>query len=113
MQTTRNMTIEPLIRFVSSLVDITDNEINLLTHYFKPASFSKGLVIEKEDKVAQKLYFVRNGYVRSFFSKDGIEITTQIVGENKFITGFNSFTSGSSSKENIQCISNCDVFLYY
>jgi CRP/FNR family transcriptional regulator, anaerobic regulatory protein len=110
LQTPDNMTIDPLIRYVSNLVDITDNDIKLLTHFFKEANFSKGSILEKEDKIASKLYYVRNGFVRSFFSKEGIEITTQIVGGNKFITSFNSFTSGITSKENIQCISDCEVF---
>lgn len=104
------MTIDPLIKYVSNLVDITGNDIKLLTHFFKAANFSKGSILEREDKIAQKLYFVKNGFVRSFFSKDGIDISTQIAGENKFITSFNSFTSGITSKENIQCISNCEVF---
>ncbi|APA00353.1 Crp/Fnr family transcriptional regulator [Flavobacterium commune] len=104
------MIITPLILFISDLIDITDNDINLLSNYFKTASYSKGSIIEREDKVTSKLYYVRNGFVRSFFSKDGIEITTQIVGENKFITSFDSFTSGITSKENVQCISDCEVF---
>ena len=103
------MTIDPLISYISNLVDITDNDVSLLTHFFKTTYFSKGSILEKEDKVAQKLYFVKNGFVRSFFNKDGVEITTQIVSDNKFITGFNSFTTGITSKENIQCISNCEV----
>ncbi|RTY89855.1 Crp/Fnr family transcriptional regulator [Flavobacterium sp. GT3R68] len=104
------MTIEPIVKYISNLVDVSDNEIKLLSHFFKPSSFPKGTIIEKEDVVAEKLYFVRKGFVRSFFSKEGIEITTQIIGENKFITSFNSFTSGITSKENIQCISDCEVF---
>lgn len=104
------MTIEPLVKYVSSFVDISDSDMKLLSHFFKPSNFSKGAIIEKEDFVAQKLYFIKNGFVRSFFNKEGIEITTQIVGKNKIITSFNSFTSGIISKENIQCISNCEVF---
>ncbi|NHN24607.1 Crp/Fnr family transcriptional regulator [Flavobacterium jejuense] len=104
------MIINPLIKYVSNLVDIYDSDKKLLSHFFKPTDFAKGTIIEKEDVVAKKLYFITNGFARSFFSSDGLEITTQIVGENKFITSFNSFTSGSTSKENIQCISNCEVF---
>lgn len=104
------MTITPLIDYISNLVTLTDDDIKLLIHYFKPAHFTKGTLLESEDKVAQKLYFVSNGFVRSFFNRDGMEITTQIVGSSKFMTGFNSFTSGITSKESIQCITDCDVF---
>ncbi|POS00802.1 CRP-like cAMP-binding protein [Flavobacterium croceum DSM 17960] len=103
------MTIEPLINYISNLFDISNNDIRLLTHFFKNTNFSKGSILEKENIVAQKLYFIRNGFIRTFSNEDGIEITTQIVGENNFITGFNSFVSGFISKENIQCISDCEV----
>lgn len=104
------MTIAPLVKYISNIVDLTDNDIKLLAHYFKPDNFSKGSILEREGKISEKLYFVTNGFIRSFFYKDGIEVTTQIVGGNKFITSFNSFTSGITSKENIQCISNCEAF---
>jgi CRP/FNR family transcriptional regulator, anaerobic regulatory protein len=104
------MTITPLIDYISNLVTLTDDDIQLLIHYFKPTHFTKGTLLESEDKVAQKLYFVSNGFVRSFFNRDGMEITTQIVGSSKFMTGFNSFTSGITSKESIHCITDCDVF---
>ena len=103
------MTIKPLINYVSTLFDISENDIGLLTHFFKTSNFQKGSILEKENSVAQKLYFIKNGFIRTFSNEDGIEITTQIVGENNFTTGFNSFVSGVFSKENIQCITNCEV----
>lgn len=104
-----NITIGFLINYISSLFDISDNDIRLLTHCFKNATFQKGSILEKENTVAKKLYFIKNGFIRTFFNEDGIEITTQIVAENNFITGFNSFVSGVISNENIQCISDCEV----
>ena len=103
------MTTELLINYVSTLFDISENDIGLLTHFFKASNFQKGAILEKENSVAQKLYFIRNGFIGTFSTEDGIEITTQIVGENNFTTGFNSFVSGVFSKENIQCITNCEV----
>lgn len=103
------MITEPLIEYVSNLVDITQGDINLLTHFFKPANFPKGSILEKEGKIAQKLYFIKKGFIRIFSNEDGIEITNQIVAKNNFITGFNSFVSETASSENIQCISDCEV----
>ncbi|MBI1767066.1 MAG: Crp/Fnr family transcriptional regulator [Bacteroidetes bacterium] len=103
------MTVEPLIKYVSAFSDISDNDVRLLKQFFKPADFLKGSTLEKENTVAQKLYFIRNGFIRIFCTDDGTEVTTQIVGPNNFITGFNSFVSGTLSKENIKCISNCDL----
>ncbi|MFV8326865.1 Crp/Fnr family transcriptional regulator [Flavobacterium sp. ZS1P14] len=101
--------IEPLIRYISFLFTVSDADIKLLTNFFKYENFAKGSTLEKENTVAQKLYFIRNGFIGTFSNEDGIEITTQIIGENDFITSFNSFVSGIISKENIKCISDCDV----
>lgn len=103
------MTIEPLLNYVSNLFDISDNDIRLLTQFFKYEKFSKGSSLEKENTVAKKLYFIKNGFIRTCCTEDGTEITTQIVGKNDFITSFNSFVSGAVSKGNIKCISDCDV----
>lgn len=101
--------IEPLIRYISFLFTVSDADIKLLTNSFKYENFAKGSTLEKENTVAKKLYFIKSGFVRIFCNENGEEVTTQIVGANDFITGFNSFITGAISKENIKCISDCEV----
>lgn len=103
------MTITPLVNSILSHFDISDSEIELLTHYFKIEKYTKGSILEKEDNVAQNLYFILNGFVRSYLNEDGTELTTQIIEKNNFITAFKSFVSGVVSKETIQCISDCQM----
>jgi CRP-like cAMP-binding protein len=103
------MPIDPLIKYVSSLADITDHDVSLLKQFFKPAHFLKSIALERENTVAQKLYFITNGFVRISFTDDGTEVTTQLVGPNNLTTSFNSFVSGTPSSENVKCISDCEV----
>ncbi len=103
------MTIEPLIKYVSNFVHISDIDVKVLTQFFKYEEYSKGTTLEKENTVAKKLYFIKSGFIRTFCTENGTEITTQIVGNNNFITGFTSFVSNEISKVNIQCISDCEV----
>ena len=103
------MTIDPLIKYTSNFVHFSDKDVKVLTQFFKYENFSKGSTLEKENKIAQKLYFIGSGFIRTFCTEDGTEITTQIIGNNNFITGFTSFVSGELSKVNIKCIPDCEV----
>ena len=104
-----NTTIESLIKYISHFVHISDTDIKQLRQLFKYADVAKGTTLEKENTVAQRLYFISNGFIRVFCNEDDIEITTQIVGKNSFTTGFKSFITGEFSKVNIICISDCEV----
>lgn len=105
------MPIEPLLNCISKLVKKPDdqNDILLLENVFKKAYFGKGALIEKENSIAQNLYFISDGYIRTYYHDEGNEITTQVLGKNNFITSFESFVMHSISNENIQCITDCDV----
>jgi len=105
----QKMTIEPLLNYVSAFIDVPAEEAMLWSHYFKSSEFPKSTILEKENKIAQNLYFLTEGFIRSFHFEDGTEITTQIVDKGNFITSFESFNSKSISKENIECISGCKV----
>lgn len=94
---------------ISKRVELSSREVTLLNSLFKKASYSKGTTVEAEQKIAQHLYFITEGFVRTFCMEDGAEITTHIVGKNAFTTSFRSFVSGIKSNETIQCISDCEV----
>jgi CRP-like cAMP-binding protein len=106
------MSLEPLFNCISKLVAKPDNEndTRLLEQVFKKTTFTKGAFLEKENSVAQNLYFISNGFVRTFYFDEGNEVTTQVLGRNNFITSFEIFVTHCISIENIQCLSDCEVF---
>lgn len=105
------MTLEPLLNCIAKLVKKPDNtnDILLLERVFKKAVFTKGTLIEKENSIAQHLYFISNGYIRTYYLEEGNEVTTQVLGKNNFITSFESFVMHTISNENIQCVTDCEV----
>ncbi|WP_136666763.1 Crp/Fnr family transcriptional regulator [Flavobacterium sp. H122] len=105
------MSLKPLLDCISKLVAKPENEndIRLLEQAFKTAYFTKGTFLEKENSIAQNLYFISKGYIRTYYYEEGNEITTQILGKNNFITSFESFVTHSISIENIQCVTDCEV----
>jgi len=57
------------------------------------------------------LYFITKGFMRLFYYDDnGDEITTIIVSPNRFITSFLNFIHEKKSKENLECITDCQFY---
>jgi CRP-like cAMP-binding protein len=103
------MAATPLINYISARIEMSPQEIELLGSYFKCEVFPKNTLLESENTISKKLYFIENGLVRTFYLENGNEITTQIVERNNFITAFDSFVTGQLSKVNVKCITDCEV----
>jgi CRP/FNR family transcriptional regulator, anaerobic regulatory protein len=78
---------------------------------FKPLSFTKNTVIQREYTKPKYLYFVLNGYMRLYYLNDnGDEVTTRISKPDEFITPFLHFIHGRTTKMNTECITDSEVF---
>lgn len=98
-----------LIDIIKEKIDISDNEIEILTSNFQIITKQKNEYLVIEGSKSLYLYFIIDGFVRYFHIDDGNEITTQISTTKDFVTSFESFLNNSFSKENIQCTSDCTL----
>lgn len=74
--------------------------------------FPKGAYLLQESQICNHIFFVENGYLRVFVSKDGTEINTGFVFENNFATNLRSLRSGSPSESFIQAGEAVTVFRF-
>jgi CRP/FNR family transcriptional regulator, anaerobic regulatory protein len=78
--------------------------------YFTPLQVSKNTIIEEESKVPQYLYFVNEGYLRSFYyDNDGDEVTTYLATPEHYMASFLSLSQQKVSNENIETITDCSL----
>lgn len=63
------------------------------------------------DKRTDELFFLIKGCIRKYYVKDGEQITIYILTENNFICAFDSFITGSKSKETIECLEPCELLI--
>lgn len=103
------MTTQPLLDYISKRFTVTEADAELLAGCFKYSAYAKNTVLEPAGKIAGKLYFVLDGYIRIVRFEEDAEITTHITGKNNLITAFHSFNAGATSTEQVQCISTCEV----
>lgn len=99
---------EKLFALASST--ITSEDQALCKDFFEPVLFPKNRIIEEEGHIPKYLYFIVSGYVRLFYyHENGDEVTTHINCPPGFITPYFNFINQTKSKENLECITECEL----
>lgn len=85
-------------------------DIDLCKSYFHPVEGAKGTVLERQDDVPTQLYFVGSGVARLYYTDaEGDEISTHLAEPGSFIASFLSFIHGTPARENVACVSECQL----
>ena len=83
---------------------------NTIKQYFTLLQIPKNIIIEEEGKVPQHLYFINEGYMRSFYyDSDGDEVTTYLATPEQYMASFLSLSQQKVSTENIETITDCSL----
>jgi CRP-like cAMP-binding protein len=88
---------------------LADKELFASALTFKQVKAKTELV--SYDKRTDELFFLIKGCIRKYYVKDGEQITIHILTENNFICAFDSFITGSKSKETIECLEPCELLI--
>ncbi|WP_448702275.1 Crp/Fnr family transcriptional regulator [Mucilaginibacter sp. AW1-3] len=75
--------------------------------YLIEEEFRKKTLLLKAGQVAQRIYFVKQGFLRSYFHQNTNQYTNWFMGQNEFIISVYSFFSRKPSFENIEVLEDC------
>tara|TARA_R110002167_G_C12689788_1_gene652298 strand:+ start:3271 stop:3546 length:276 start_codon:yes stop_codon:yes gene_type:complete len=70
-------------------LDLASEILNLL----ETKEFPKNYLLHKQGRVCKHIYLVQKGIVRTFFYKEGKDITVHIASEGELITAIDSVIS--------------------
>ncbi len=104
-----NSVHQKLIKDILKYIPLKEMDIQTISEVFESINVPKNTMLEVENKPTKYLYFIIEGYVRVFYTKDGEERTTQINCPSRFITSFQSFITNSTAYDNVQTISECHL----
>ncbi|HEY9006068.1 MAG TPA: Crp/Fnr family transcriptional regulator [Ohtaekwangia sp.] len=79
-----------LLNYITSKVTLTPEECIAIDQAFKTESYSKGDLIIKPDSFSSKVCFIEKGLLRTFYYKDGKDITQFFFDEGSFTAPLNS-----------------------
>lgn len=86
-----------------------DATFNLSADFLKVANIKKNDYLLRVGRRCNKIAYVDKGLFRSFYFKDGNEVTTCFCRENSVAASFESFVNQTASKENIQALENSTI----
>lgn len=99
---------ENLIQFLLNTNLVSLKKAEEISSRFSEKGIYKNDLLLKEGKVCNEYYFLDNGFMRSFaFDTDGNDVTTNFSAGNEIVFEVSSFFNRTTSRENIQAITDC------
>ncbi len=88
---------------------LSEETKSLLREIISIETFNKEDLILEHGDVCKHIYFVKKGFIRIFYFKEGKEITEWITGENNFFFSITSFFESSPSDLIIEALENSEI----
>lgn len=102
--------MQQLIHTISERTKLSEEAKQAIISVFRPMEVTKGDVILREGRVADRLYFVDTGVLHNYYLTDDRQVTSWFYVENQFNTAWSSFYTQSPSFEYVECLE--DGLLY-
>lgn len=97
------------IDYISSYTSLSTALVQDLQDLIEIDVYTKGHMLLNEGRVCHRLYFLETGTARTFYYRDGKDITSWIYPEKIPFTSWSSFLSGSPSFEYIEVLEEASV----
>jgi CRP-like cAMP-binding protein len=105
-----NVAMDELKKILKDLIQLTEPEWNILKDKLIRKEFKAKSIIIREGKIADCIYFIDKGLLRTYFLQDGKEVNTYFACDGQFITSYSSFISQTPSYEYLETIENSSVY---
>jgi CRP-like cAMP-binding protein len=102
---------DDLVNSLNKIVKLSPIELEALFTRVQTKKLAKNVCFVDEGKVANHIAFIRNGYMRIYFNKEGNEITRDLSSVNSFFTALTSFITKKPSFEIVSTITECELLL--
>jgi CRP-like cAMP-binding protein len=96
--------MDSFFRVVSQFTELSAAAKNDLAAHLKKGEFPKGHLLVKADTVCSHFYFIESGLTRTFYLKDGKDVTDWISAENSFACSIISFITRKPDRRTIELL---------
>ncbi|MDR6920232.1 MULTISPECIES: Crp/Fnr family transcriptional regulator [Chryseobacterium] len=100
----------PILKHFSQYIPIREPFKKELLERLSFQVFEKGELLQDADKICTKSYFIVNGLARTYYLKDGIEISEYFSCENEWINSPKSFIERTKDIYYIDCLEKTETF---
>src|SRR5690606_10172116 len=93
--------MDNLLKYIRSLTSFSDRSWELLQPVLTKKEFKKNELLLRQGQVCNSLFYIDNGYCKSYYEIDAVVNHTGFFFENEIATNINSFGNGQQSEFNI------------
>jgi CRP-like cAMP-binding protein len=83
---------DEIFQHFEKYIQLSDTLKSVLTEKIIPIIFKKGELVHNANTICKKSYFIQKGLLRTYFIKDGKEISEYFSAENEWVNSPRSFT---------------------
>ena len=98
-----------LFQLLKSVVKLTDTESNEINNAFRGERIAKGAVFLKQDSLQKKVFYVEEGYIRLYYTKDDKDITFFFFEKGDFLMSLSAVLDNEPEPFNMEALSNCSL----
>jgi len=106
------MDINRLHEITKPIIDLSEEDIYLLSSCSFAKNLKKGSPILKQGELCRSLYFVENGFLRTYYDRDGTVINMNFTFEGRFTTDIKSFRNRKPTEANIEAGEDTLVWVF-
>jgi len=99
-----------IIKYLSKYMPISKEWEEAIIEYNLLRSYKKGTILLKEGQIANECFFVLKGCIRSYYIREGNEMTTDFFTEGQ-VANPSAFGTGKPSAYYLECIEDTVVCL--
>ena len=96
----------PLITYLNSIYPLSPALKEKLQSIIKTKQVAKKTILLKQGQMSDCIYYIETGFIRSYYEKEGRQITAWFMADNDFIISVESFFKRTNSNENIEVLQN-------
>lgn len=99
--------MQNLIETFRRIGNLTPDKEKALLDSIEKREYPSRTLLQNQNKISDKIYFVEQGIARTYYYKDGRDITYWIAVENDFVGSMSSFFMRKPSNKIVETVENC------
>ena len=104
--------MDNLLKYIRSLTSFSDTSWELLQPVLRKKVFKKNELLLKQGQVCNSLFYIDEGYCKSYYEIEGDVKNTGFFFENEIATNIDSFGNGKESVFNIVACEPLTVIIF-
>ncbi|MGN7705808.1 Crp/Fnr family transcriptional regulator [Chryseobacterium sp. 22543] len=104
--------MENLLKYIRLLTPFSDKSWEILQPALSERNYRKNELMLQKDEVCNTLFYIDNGFCKSYYEIDGDIKNTGFFFENEIVTNISSFGSGQKSEFNIIACEDLHVVIF-